>query len=162
MEHNVHGLRGGRPGSLWGLTCVPSPSLKMKELSGVAAIWLLLPLCLLLLAPSLRAGPAVQAWVQRYSGASGSKIAVDPDGNVIVAAQIGAQGGLIIKYSSSGIAVWTNIWGGVCCSTVQGMALDSSGNVLCDRLWDGCAPNASGLYHYRLFQRWHPVMDKHL
>ena len=135
MKRNVHGLRSGVPGSLWGPVSVPSPSSKTKEPSRVAATWLLLPLCLLLLAPTLRGGPAVQAWVQRYPGASGAKVAVDPEGNVIVAAQLSGWHGLIIKYSGGGVALWTNIWG-TFPSVVRGMALDNGGNVYVTGYWD--------------------------
>jgi len=46
------------------------------------------------------------AWVQRYPGAEGTKIAVDADGNVVVAGNIGSSGpGVVIKYSSDGAAL---------------------------------------------------------
>jgi len=88
-----------------------------------------------LLAPTLRAGPAVQAWVQRYPGASGTNVAVDAEGNVIVAAQLGWQE-LIIKYSGSGVPLWTNI-GGTFPTLVSSMALDNSGNIYVTGIWHG-------------------------
>ena len=68
--------------------------------------------------------PAVQAWVQRYPGASGNKIAVDAGGNVVVAAKFPGSTGLIIKYSGGGVPLWTNILGGI-----ASFALDQSGNI---------------------------------
>ena len=86
-------------------------------------------LCLsILFAARLHAGPAVQVWAQRYPGASGNKIAVDKDGNVVVAAQFTYWNGAIIKYSGAGAPLWTNIWGAYG-SKIQDMALDQNGNV---------------------------------
>jgi hypothetical protein len=99
------------------------------------ALWLLLSLCLLLPAPALYAGPAVQAWAQHYAGASGIKVAVDPQGNVVVAAQLSGWHGLIIKYSGAGVPLWTNIWG-TFPTVVEDMALDNSGNVYVTGYWD--------------------------
>jgi hypothetical protein len=79
---------------------------------------------------TLRAAPPVQAWVQRYPGAGGAKIAMGPDGNVVVAGNIGSYGpGLVIKYSSSGLALWTNFWRGPWTSWVEDMAVGTNGNI---------------------------------
>jgi hypothetical protein len=86
-------------------------------------------LLLVLTAPfpaALRAASPMQSWVQRYPNAEGAKIAVDPEGNVVVAGCVGSYGpGLVIKYSSSGVGLWTNNVGHV----LRALALDSSGNV---------------------------------
>jgi hypothetical protein len=74
---------------------------------------------------TLYAAPPVQAWVQRYPGADGTRIAVDQDGNVIVAAQISEWSGLVIKYSATGTILWTNRPDG----NPQSMAIDCKGNV---------------------------------
>jgi len=91
---------------------------------------LLLAIGILFPAAALRAAGPVLAWVQRYPGAEGTKIAVDPDGNVVVAGNIGSYGpGLVIKYSSSGVALWTNLWQGAWGGLVEDMALSTNGNV---------------------------------
>jgi hypothetical protein len=91
---------------------------------------LLLVIGILSPADALNAAPPVQAWVQRYPGAQGTKIAVDPDGNVVVAGNIGSYGpGVVIKYSSSGVGLWTNFWRGPWTSSVEDMAVGTNGNI---------------------------------
>jgi hypothetical protein len=106
-----------------------------RQFSLATATSVLLAAGLLIPVANLHAGRVVQAWVQRYPGASGTKIGVDPEGNVIVAAQLPSWKGLVIKYSSSGTALWTNIWGSQV-SVVQGMAIDNSRNVYVAGYWD--------------------------
>jgi len=97
-----------------------------RQLLSNCAASLLVAIGAMFLAAPLRAAPSVQAWVQRYPGAEGTKIAVDPDGNVVVAGTIGSSGpGLIIKYSSHGVGLWTNVPD----AGVLGLALDSDGTV---------------------------------
>ena len=101
-----------------------------RQLFSNCAASLLLAIGAMFPAAPLRAAPPVQAWVQRYPGAEGTKIAVDPDGNVVVAGNIGSYGpGLVIKYSSTGLALWTNAWGGAWDGGVEGMALATDGNI---------------------------------
>jgi hypothetical protein len=99
-----------------------------KPERGLAAS-LLLVIGILSPADALRATPPVQAWVQRYPGAEGACIAVDGEGNVVVGGNINLIGppnpGFIIKYSSSGGALWTNR----CGYAVRAMTLDTRGNV---------------------------------
>jgi hypothetical protein len=91
---------------------------------------LLLAIGILSPADALRAAPPVQAWVQRYLGAEGTKIAVGPDGNVVVVGSIRSyRGGLVIKYSSSGVSLWTNLWGCPGSSIVQDMAVGTNGTI---------------------------------
>ncbi|MCI0536078.1 MAG: SBBP repeat-containing protein [Verrucomicrobiales bacterium] len=107
---------------------------------------------LLLLAPStLRAVSAVQAWVQRYSHPMNSddqahKVVTDANGDVIVAgytidrttetvptfARVGGPDMLVIKYSSTGVALWTNRYNstGNTNDVVTAVAVDSAHNVL--------------------------------
>ena len=67
----------------------------------LTVVW---PLVIFLLLPALTRGEtAVQAWVQLYSGdSSPSAVAVDGSNNVIV------TGTSTIKYSSTGVPLWTN------------------------------------------------------
>src|SRR5205807_397436 len=79
----------------------------------------------------------VPLWTNRYDGSAGlsdvvAAIAVDGAGDVLVT---GSSGGgvvrdyLTIKYSNSGVPVWTNRYnelGGF--NEVHGIAVDSSGN----------------------------------
>jgi hypothetical protein len=83
----------------------------------------------------------VEAWVQRYNHEFGAndqakKIVTDSAGNVIVAgnSSIDANAGsdfLLIKYTSGGVALWTNRYDGQANSDDQptGLAADSGGNV---------------------------------
>jgi uncharacterized delta-60 repeat protein len=82
----------------------------------------------------------VSLWTNRYNGPGNggdypAEVAVDSDGNIIVAASSdGALSGLdfvTIKYSSAGVPLWTNRYNGPGNYRDQAtdMALDSSGNV---------------------------------
>ena len=97
--------------------------------------WLLVTVVIALTVPSIRAEKFVQAWEQRYASGRGSKVAVDTEGNIIVAGYanmgMGRMDRLIIKYSSNGVGLWTNRWVGSGDSsyTGPGMALGTNGNV---------------------------------
>jgi hypothetical protein len=83
----------------------------------------------------------LEAWVRRYNAGEpssrdyGFKIAVDPQGNVIVAGDTddGITGAdfLIIKYSGAGIPLWTNRYNGTASGDDRAYALgvDQAGNV---------------------------------
>jgi len=100
--------------------------------------------------PLLAEASTVQSWVQRYNKQTGSddtaqKVAADPDGNVIVAGysvdRINADKMLVIKYSSSGVAMWTNCYSGPAKTNTyaQALAVDGFGNVF-------MAGHTSGLF----------------
>jgi uncharacterized delta-60 repeat protein len=83
---------------------------------------------------------AVEAWVQRYGNPTeaneyAKKVVTDSEGNIIVAGytspDISGYDWLIIKYSSSGAALWTNHYNGSVNSfdVANALAVDGSGNV---------------------------------
>jgi hypothetical protein len=84
---------------------------------------------------------AAEAWVRRYnSGEVGStdyghKVVTDDEGNVIAAGYtddgITGRDILVIKYSSAGVALWTNRYNGPASfnDEADALAVDSSGNV---------------------------------
>ena len=87
------------------------------------------------------AQPGTEAWVQRYSHDIGSddraaKVITDADGEVIVAgtsdAGITGSDWLIIKYSSTGVPLWTNRYDGPGNGDdfVRAVAVDGNGKVL--------------------------------
>lgn len=78
---------------------------------------------------ALSATPYVQAWVQRYPTGGGKKIAVDPNGSIIVAGNLNTFGpGLVIQYSKSGAAMWTNVLNGPLIF-IEDLAVGSNSNV---------------------------------
>jgi uncharacterized delta-60 repeat protein len=89
------------------------------------------------------------AWVNRYNGPGNgwdeaSEISVDDSGNVYVTGRsqgIGTYFDIVtIKYSSSGIPLWTGRYNGPADSTdeASGLALDDSGNVyVTGKSWGG-------------------------
>ena len=100
------------------------------------------PLAIILLLPALtRADTAGQAWVQRYNGpANGNNeanaVAVDGSNNVIVTGASTKSGSgydyATIKYSSAGIALWTNRYNGPGNGDDEpaAVAVDSGNNVI--------------------------------
>jgi uncharacterized delta-60 repeat protein len=105
-------------------------------LSAVAAFSILL-----VLATGGRAEPALQAWVQRYNGAASYTdvpyaMAVDGCNNVIVAGvtfgSTGAYDYMTIKYSSAGVPLWTNYFGGsaMVSDYAYAVAVDDSNDVI--------------------------------
>ena len=100
------------------------------------------PLVIFLLLPALtRAETAVQAWVQRYSGPgiggnAANAVAVDGSNNVIVTGTSVGWGSATdyatIKYSSTGVPLWTNIYNGSGNSVdaASAVAVDGSNNVI--------------------------------
>src|SRR5262245_25139869 len=79
---------------------------------------------------------AVEAWVQRYQGPGngnniGYAVAVDGSGNVFVTGEAAGTNGYsdyaTIKYSSAGVALWTNRYGSGGASAI---AVDGNGNVI--------------------------------
>ncbi|MCI0746430.1 MAG: SBBP repeat-containing protein [Verrucomicrobia subdivision 3 bacterium] len=109
---------------------------RIRRLLGAFFTELLLLSCL-----ALQAQSAVEDWVRRYSSlGTGSRdypaaVATDPAGNVVVAGSTddGFTGPdiLIIKYSATGVSLWTNRYNGPGDREdhVSDMAVDSSGNV---------------------------------
>jgi len=103
---------------------------------------------LMLLSPDdSRAGTPVPVWVQRFPFATPTRIAVDQKGNVFLAgyafAGMGAAERFVIKYSSSGVVLWTNGFIGPLDSTYDGpgMAADTNGNAyLADFSLRACNP----------------------
>src|SRR5262245_3459462 len=87
------------------------------------------------------ADPSIEAWVQRYNHEFGAndeakKIPTDNAANVIVAGNSTSDsytGGdfLVIKYTSAGVALWTNRYNGPANGDdqVAALAMDGSGNV---------------------------------
>jgi len=80
----------------------------------------------------------VPLWTNRYDGPassqdSASAVVVDPSGNVLVTGYAVGLGASIfyatIKYSSAGVALWTNRYDGPGNSFASALAVDSSGNV---------------------------------
>jgi uncharacterized delta-60 repeat protein len=96
---------------------------------------------LLSIPAATRAETAVQAWVQRYNGTGNGDdyvhgMAVDGSNNVIVTgSSIGIGSGYdyaTIKYSSTGVPLWTNRYNGPAYGgdTANAVAVDSSNNVI--------------------------------
>src|SRR5437899_9601299 len=86
------------------------------------------------------AQPGTQLWVQRYGDATFThgevrSIAVDADGNVIVAGHIAwpnyNRDWLILKYSNAGVLLWTNFYDGPVngWDEVKAVAVDAHGGV---------------------------------
>jgi hypothetical protein len=81
-------------------------------------------------------GASLQRWRGRFPD-YGRKIAVDPEGNVVVAGDTDTNDGitgadfLIIKYSGAGIPLWTNRYNGTANGDDRAYALgvDQAGNV---------------------------------
>jgi uncharacterized delta-60 repeat protein len=104
---------------------------------------LLIPFCLIpafFLPANCLAKITGEAWVQRYSNPAGSsdvarKIALDPDGNVVVMGYtlgfVSDMDVLVVKYSTTGEVLWANHYNGPANSTDEphGMAVDGAGNV---------------------------------
>jgi len=82
----------------------------------------------------------VPLWTNRYNGPgngndSAVALATDAAGNVVVSGQsegiVGSWYNATLKYSSAGVPLWTNFYGGnVSLYDNRSMALDSSGNVV--------------------------------
>src|SRR5262245_29205518 len=82
---------------------------------------------------------SAEAWVQRYGNTAGSadsaiKVVIDNAGNVIVTGRSGGGNGAsdyaTIKYSGTGVPLWTNRYDGPLLGDfVAGLAVDGSGNV---------------------------------
>jgi len=81
-----------------------------------------------------------EQWVRRYSNAAGSsdvasKIALDSQGNVIVAGYtfgfVSETDTLVVKYSNDGTLLWANRYNGPQNSTdeIRALAVDNAGNV---------------------------------
>src|SRR3989442_797981 len=96
------------------------------------------PLLCLMVAGPCWAETAVQAWAQRYSHNSQDAIdqanclAIDRNGDVVVAGfsdnRSSGQDMVTIKYSSSGLPLWTNRYDGTASRNdfVQAVAIDSA------------------------------------
>jgi hypothetical protein len=92
----------------------------------------------LLLAALAHAETAVQGWVQRYNGPGNgddqaTAIAVDGSNNVIVTGYSFDSGGVnsvytTIKYSSTGVPLWTNRYDGLGNGEIQARAVAVDGN----------------------------------
>ncbi len=103
---------------------------------------LALGVAVMLLSSIALAQQAVEAWVQRYNGPENGDdmavaMAVDAEGNVIVTGSSLAPAGhpsdyVTIKYSSAGVPVWTNRYGGPGNGNdvAAALAVDASGNVV--------------------------------
>ena len=97
-------------------------------------------LAMLLFRPTAPAATVIEDWTQRYEGPQKSrdvayKVACDADGNVIAAGYTddSVYGGdvLVIKYSNSGVPVWTNRYNGPTSEEDRpnALAVDANGNV---------------------------------
>jgi uncharacterized delta-60 repeat protein len=103
-------------------------------------LFLLIVLGFTFCSPPARSQNAVEAWVQRYSNVTEStdrayNLATDAAGNVIVVgttAEDVSDDILIIKYSNTGVALWTNRYNGPGNSTdyAAAVAVDGSGNII--------------------------------
>jgi uncharacterized delta-60 repeat protein len=107
------------------------------------AHWLLAAVVLAIsVAAGSRADTFGQAWVQRFTPTSNgngraqpSKAAVDFEGNVVVTGWIetGIRGAdlFVLKYSTNGVALWTNLYNGADNGDDRGLdvAVDTLGNV---------------------------------
>jgi hypothetical protein len=116
--------------------------MKFLEAKRTIALPLVIPILILFHTAGLRAGPAVQAWVERYHGPVNSSdgaaaLAVDLAGNVYVTGSSAATNGFFdyatIAYSSAGAALWTNRYHGAATNAnyyPNAIAVDgSNGNV---------------------------------
>src|SRR5690242_14323758 len=115
-----------------------TPALASRTQNQVAC---LLILSSIFVALTARSQQSVQAWVQRYGGGlpgsddRANKVVTDGAGNVIVVGSTdeGATGRdmLVIKYSSTGVALWTNRYNGPANydDVAQSVTVDSSGRV---------------------------------
>ena len=100
------------------------------------------PLAIFLLFPAfIRAEIALQAWVQRYKGLENSSagaraVAVDGNGNVIVTGYSFSSASyadyVTIKYTSTGVSLWTNLYNasGGSDDGATAIAVDGSNNVI--------------------------------
>ncbi len=107
------------------------------------------PAALALVPPASQAQGAIEAWVQRYNGPENGDdtavaMAVDLQGDVIVTGSSLAPAGhpsdyVTIKYSSAGLSVWTNRYGGPGNGGdyANAIAVDASGNVVVTGTSDG-------------------------
>jgi hypothetical protein len=105
----------------------------------LTVVW---PLVILSLPPALtRSETAVQAWVQRYNGPAngndyGIAVAVDHNNDVIVTGYSAGSGYDLdyatIKYSSTGVPLWTNRYDGPgnLWNRANALAVDGSNNVI--------------------------------
>jgi uncharacterized delta-60 repeat protein len=97
-----------------------------------------------LLIPSARAATMTRAWVRSYDGPAGGSdnafaIAVDARGDILVAGQSAGTLGspyvydcVTLKYSSSGVPLWTNRYHGPGTGSdyIHALAVDAGGNVI--------------------------------
>jgi hypothetical protein len=122
----------------------PKDNITQTTLRKLTVAW---PLVIFLLLPALtRAETAVQAWVQRYSGPGNFNmpyaVVADGSNNVIVTGSSASTNVnpavydyATIKYSSAGVALWTNRYRGYNSTGNSGdnafaMAVDGSNNVV--------------------------------
>ncbi len=98
----------------------------------------------------------VSLWTNRYDGPAhkrdvGLAVAVDDVGNVFVAghSEINSSGGydfVTIKYSSGGLALWTNRHGGAVANSRCSLGVDGLGNVVVSGTADGLIGGDYGDY----------------
>jgi hypothetical protein len=114
------------------------------------------PLVTFLLLPALtRAETAVQAWVQRYNGPGNGNdyavaVAVDGNNDVIVTGYSTNSASRLdyatIKYSSAGVALWTNRYNGLGNGNDYAVAVAVDGNN--DVIVTGYSTNSASGYGY--------------
>jgi hypothetical protein len=125
--------------------CPANGNIRIESVVMKNHLGFIMRLCLLgmflLSSVAAQAQSNLEAWVRRYNAGDsssrdyGRKIAVDPEGNVVVAGDTddGFTGAdiLVIKYSGAGVPLWTNRYNGTASGDDRGsgLAVDHTGNV---------------------------------